>query len=248
MLKILLCNDDGIMAKGIQTLAKALRKEHIVQIIAPDRNKSGMSNALTLDKPLRINKLYNGDISVQGTPSDCVYLGLNKIIKPKPEIVISGINCGPNLGDDVIYSGTIAAATEGRYLKFTALAISLNGNKHYDTAAQITCHILKSLKKFPIQTNNILNINIPDLQISDIKGYKTTKCGSRHAAQNVYTLKDPRGETVYWLGPVGKISDSSQDTDFNAVENGYVSITPLQTDVTNYELKPTIQNWVKENL
>lgn len=245
MLRILLSNDDGITSIGIQILAKTLRKKYSVQIIAPDRNKSGTSNALTLDKPLRINKLKNGDISVQGTPSDCVYLGINKLIKPHPEIVISGINCGPNLGDDVIYSGTVAAAIEGRHLKLNGLAISLNGDVHYKTAAKITCNILKILQKKPLKTNNVLNINVPDIPISNIKGYKITRCGSRYAAQNVHSLKDPRGEVVYWLGPVGKIADSSQDTDFAAVENGYVSITPLQIDLTAYKEKKIIEKWIK---
>lgn len=247
MLKILLSNDDGITAKGIQVLAKKLRKNYIVQIIAPDRNKSGTSNALTLNKPLRINKLENGDISVQGTPSDCVYLGINKLIKPHPEIVISGINCGPNLGDDVIYSGTVAAAMEGRHLKLNGLAVSLNGDVHYKTAAKITCNFLKILQKKPLKINNVLNINVPDIPISHIKGYKITRCGSRYAAQNVHSLKDPRGEVVYWLGPVGKIADSGPETDFAAVKAGYVSITPLKIDLTAYKEKKIVQKWLKKN-
>lgn len=248
MLKILLSNDDGITARGIQVLAEKLRKHYIVQIIAPDRNKSGTSNALTLNKPLRINKFKNGDISVQGTPSDCVYLGINKLIKPNPEIVISGINCGPNLGDDVIYSGTVAAAMEGRHLKLNGLAISLNGDVHYKTAAKITCDLLKILQKKPLKIKNVLNINVPDIPISHIKGYKITRCGSRYAAQNVHSLKDPRGELVYWLGPVGKIADSGPETDFAAVEKGYVSITPLKIDLTAYKEKKIIQKWLKKNL
>lgn len=245
MLKILLSNDDGITAVGIQILANELRKYHSVQIIAPDRNRSGTSNALTLDKPLKINKLINGDIAVQGTPSDCVYLGINALIKPNPEIVISGINYGPNLGDDVIYSGTVAAAIEGRHLKFTGLAISLNGNNHYITAAKITCKIVKLLQKKPLKIGNILNINVPDIPISKIKGYKITRCGSRHASQNIYPVQDPRGEVLYWLGPVGKISDSGPDTDFAAIESGYVSITPLQVDLTSHKMKKVIQEWIR---
>ncbi|WMY96237.1 MAG: 5'/3'-nucleotidase SurE [Arsenophonus sp.] len=244
MLKILLSNDDGVTAPGIQILSTMLREYYSVQVIAPDRNQSGASNALTLHKPLRIIRLENGDISVQGTPSDCVYLGINQLISPYPEIVISGINCGPNLGDDIIYSGTVAAAIEGRHLGLPALAISLNGNKHYQTAAEVTCYVLKLLQKTPLSTVNILNINVPDVFLSEIKGYKVTRCGSRHASQNVYSLEDPRGDIVYWLGPVGKISDSAPDTDFAAVESGYVSITPLQVDLTAYKVKKKLKDWL----
>ncbi|WP_348666240.1 5'/3'-nucleotidase SurE [Arsenophonus symbiont of Ornithomya chloropus] len=244
MLRILLSNDDGVTAPGIQILSTMLRKYYSVQVIAPDRNQSGTSNALTLHKPLRIIRLENGDISVQGTPSDCVYLGVNQLISPYPEIVISGINCGPNLGDDIIYSGTVAAATEGRHLGLPALAISLNGNKHYQTAAEVTCYVLKLLQKKPLSAGNILNINVPDILLSEIQGYKVTRCGSRYASQNVYSLEDPRGDIVYWLGPVGKISDAAPDTDFAAVEAGYVSITPLQVDLTAYKVKKIVKDWL----
>ncbi|WP_032115463.1 5'/3'-nucleotidase SurE [Candidatus Arsenophonus nilaparvatae] len=244
MLRILLSNDDGVTATGIQTLATALRKHYFVQVVAPDRNRSGASNALTLHKPLRIAKLANGDISVQGTPTDCVYLGVNQLILPSPEIVVSGINHGPNLGDDVIYSGTVAAATEGRHLGLPALAVSLNGETHFQTAAEVTCHLLKLLQKTPLKAGNILNINVPDIPLSEIKGYKVTRCGSRHAAQKVDPSKDPRGDTVYWLGPVGGISDAGPDTDFAAVAAGYVSITPLQVDLTAYKDQQVVKDWL----
>ncbi|WMY95084.1 MAG: 5'/3'-nucleotidase SurE [Arsenophonus sp.] len=244
MLRILLSNDDGVTAPGIQILSTMLREYYFVQVIAPDRNQSGASNALTLHKPLRIIRLKNGDISVQGTPSDCVYLGVNQLISPYPEIVIAGINCGPNLGDDIIYSGTVAAATEGRHLRLPALAISLNGDKYYQTAAEVTCYVLKLLQKTPLSAGNILNINVPDIPFSDIQGYKVTRCGSRHASQNVYSLEDPRGDIVYWLGPVGKISDAAPDTDFAAVKSGYVSITPLQVDLTAYKVKKILKDWL----
>ncbi|MFV9997601.1 MAG: 5'/3'-nucleotidase SurE [Arsenophonus endosymbiont of Dermacentor nuttalli] len=244
MLRILLSNDDGVTAPGIQTLATVLRKYYSVQVVAPDRNRSGASNALTLDKPLRIARLANGDISVQGTPTDCVYLGVNQLIRPYPEIVVSGINCGPNLGDDVIYSGTVAAATEGRHLGLPALAVSLNGKTHYQTAAEVTCHLLNLLQKTPLRAGNILNINVPDLPMSEIKSYKVTRCGSRHAAQNVYSLEDPSGDMVYWLGPVGEIRDAGPDTDFAAVEAGYVSITPLQVDLTAYKAQQVVKDWL----
>ncbi|MFP3014093.1 MAG: 5'/3'-nucleotidase SurE [Arsenophonus sp.] len=242
MLRILLSNDDGVKATGIQMLASALRKHHFVQVIAPDRNRSGSSNALTLDKALRIIKLKNGDISVKGTPTDCVYLGINQLIRPSPEIVISGINHGPNLGDDVIYSGTVASATEGRHLVFPALAVSLNGKKYYKTAANVTCYLLELLQKTTLKTGNILNINIPDIPFSEIKGYKVTRCGSRHAAQQVYSFKDLSGDIMYWLGPSGEICDSGPDTDFAAVTAGYVSITPLQVDLTAYKDQNVIED------
>lgn len=244
MLRILLSNDDGVTATGIQTLAAMLRKYSFVQVVAPDRNRSGASNALTLHKPLRIAKLANGDISVQGTPTDCVYLGVNRLILPPPEIVISGINHGPNLGDDVIYSGTVAAATEGRHLGLPALAISLNGETHFQTAAEVTCYLLTLLQKTPLKAGNILNINIPDIFLSEVKGYKITRCGSRYAAQQVYSSEDPRGDMVYWLGPVGEICDAGPDTDFAAVADGYVSITPLQVDLTAYKDQQIVKDWL----
>lgn len=183
MLKILLSNDDGVNAPGIQTLAAALRQYYHVQVIAPDRNRSGASNALTLDKPLKIQTLSNGDLAVQeGTPTDCVYIGVNKVVRPRPDIVVSGINCGPNLGDDVIYSGTVAAATEGRHLGLPSIAVSLDGETHYESAAKVTCDILALLQKNPLRAGNILNINVPDIPYEEIKGIKVTRCGSRHAA------------------------------------------------------------------
>lgn len=170
-MRILLSNDDGIHAPGIQTLAKALREFAEVQLVAPDRNRSGASNSLTLETPLRTFHYPNGDIAVQmGTPTDCVYLGVNTLMRPKPDIVVSGINAGPNLGDDVIYSGTVAAAMEGRHLGLPALAVSLNGYQHYDTAALVTCSILKALLREPLRTGRILNINVPDLPLDQIKG------------------------------------------------------------------------------
>ncbi|WMY97754.1 MAG: 5'/3'-nucleotidase SurE [Arsenophonus sp.] len=247
MMKILLSNDDGINALGIQKLASILRKKkNDVQIIAPDRNKSGSSSAFTLDKPLRINKFKNGDISVEGTPADCVYLGINKLIRPCPDIVISGINQGPNLGDDVIYSGTVAAAIEGRHLKFPALAVSLNGKKYYETAAKVICNFLKLLIHHPLTECKILNINVPNIPFLKIKGYKITRCGTRYAAQKVYKFMEPRGgEFLYWLGPIGNIFDESSDTDFAAIQNGYVSITPLNIDLTDYKLQVVLKKWFK---
>lgn len=247
MLRILLSNDDGISAPGIQTLASALREFAQVQIVAPDRNRSGSSNALTLDSALRITTLSNGDIAVQqGTPTDCVYLGVNTLMRPSPDIVVSGINAGPNLGDDVIYSGTVAAAMEGRHLGFPALAVSLNGHQHYDTAAAVTCHLLRALQHKPLRTGKILNVNVPDLPLSEIKGIRVTRCGSRHPAEQVFCQQDPRGQDLYWIGPPGEKWDVGPDTDFAAVEQGYVSITPLQIDLTAYTAQKVVESWLAD--
>lgn len=245
MLRILLSNDDGISAPGIQALASALREFAQVQIVAPDRNRSGSSNALTLDSALRITTLSNGDIAVQqGTPTDCVYLGVNALMRPRPDIVVSGINAGPNLGDDVIYSGTVAAAMEGRHLGFPALAVSLNGHQHYATAAAVTCRLLRALQQKPLRTGKILNINVPDLSLSEIKGIRVTRCGSRHPAEQVFCQQDPRGQDLYWIGPPGEKFDVASDTDFAAIEEGYVSITPLQVDLTAYAAQDVVENWL----
>lgn len=244
-MRILLSNDDGVSAPGIQMLAAALRQFAEVQVVAPDRNRSGSSNALTLDAPLRTLTLPNGDIAVQqGTPTDCVYLGVNALMRPAPDIVVSGINAGPNLGDDVIYSGTVAAAMEGRHLGLPALAVSLNGHQHYETAAAITCRILHALQREPLRTGKILNINVPDLPLAEIKGIRVTRCGSRHPADKVFSQPDPRGQTLYWIGPPGDKFDVGPDTDFAAVEQGYVSVTPLQVDLTAYGAQDVLSTWL----
>ncbi|QKJ51149.1 5'/3'-nucleotidase SurE [Providencia rettgeri] len=248
MLKILLSNDDGVNAPGIQTLAAALRQYYHVQVIAPDRNRSGASNALTLDKPLRIQTLSNGDLSVQeGTPTDCVYIGVNKVVRPRYLILWSQVSIVVNLGDDVIYSGTVAAATEGRHLGLPSIAVSLDGDTHYESAARVTCDILMLLQKSPLRAGNILNINVPDIPYEDIKGIKVTRCGSRHAASEVYSLEDPKGNMLYWLEPVGEIRDAGPGTDFEAVQHGYVSITPLQVDLTAYKTHTLVEEWLEKS-
>ncbi len=244
-MRILLSNDDGIHAPGIQTLAKALRECAEVQVVAPDRNRSGASNSLTLETPLRTFSYPNGDIAVQmGTPTDCVYLGVNSLMRPKPDIVVSGINAGPNLGDDVIYSGTVAAAMEGRHLGLPALAVSLNGHQHYDTAAAVTCSVLRALQREPLRTGRILNINVPDLPLAEIKGIRVTRCGSRHPSDQVIATTDPRGSTMYWIGPPGDKFDAGPDTDFAAVDEGYVSVTPLHVDLTAHHAQEVVSAWL----
>ncbi|GKX52198.1 5'/3'-nucleotidase SurE [Budvicia aquatica] len=245
-MRILLSNDDGISAPGIQILADAIRQFAQVQLVAPDRNCSGSSNALTLEMPVKIQRLNNGDISVRGTPTDCVYLGVNALMAPRPDIVVSGINAGANLGDDVIYSGTVAAAMEGRHLGLPALAVSLDGHRHFDTAAAITCRLLRGLEKEPLRTGRILNVNVPDIPLEEIKGFKVTRCGSRHPASQVIFQQDPRGNDLYWIGPPGDKDDFGADTDFAAIEQGYVSITPLQVDLTAYAAQDVINQWLSQ--
>ncbi len=245
-MRILLSNDDGIHAPGIQTLASALREFAEVQVVAPDRNRSGASNSLTLETPLRTFNYPNGDIAVQmGTPTDCVYLGVNTLMQPKPDIVVSGINAGPNLGDDVIYSGTVAAAMEGRHLGLPALAVSLDGHQHYDTAAAVTCSILKALLREPLRTGRILNINVPDLPLDQIKGIRVTRCGSRHPSDRAIPQQDPRGNTMYWIGPPGEKLDAGQGTDFAAVDEGYVSVTALHVDLTAHAAQEVVSSWLE---
>ena len=229
-MRILLSNDDGIHAPGIQALAKALREFAEVQVVAPDRNRSGASNSLTLESSLRTFTYPNGDIAVQmGTPTDCVFLGVNALMRPRPDVVVSGINAGPNLGDDVIYSGTVAAAMEGRHLGLPALAVSLNGHEHYETAAAVTCTLLRALAREPLE---------------EIKGIRVTRCGSRHPADKVIPQDDPRGNTLYWIGPPGEKLDAGPDTDFAAVDEGYVSVTPLHVDLTAHSAQDVVTRWL----
>lgn len=246
-MRILLSNDDGIHAPGIQALARALREFAEVQVVAPDRNRSGASNSLTLESPLRTFQHANGDIAVQmGTPTDCVFLGAHALMRPRPDIVVSGVNAGPNLGDDVIYSGTVAAAMEGRHLGFPALAVSLNGHQYYETAAAVACSLLRTLMREPLRTGRILNVNVPDLPLAEIKGIRVTRCGSRHPAESVIEQQDPRGNTLYWIGPPGEKCDAGPDTDFAAVEQGYVSVTPLQVDLTARGAQEVVTQWLAD--
>ncbi|AXF76714.1 5'/3'-nucleotidase SurE [Erwinia tracheiphila] len=244
-MRILLSNDDGIHAPGIQILAEALREFAEVQVVAPDRNRSGASNSLTLETPLRTFEYPNGDIAVQmGTPTDCVWLGVNTLMSPKPDVVVSGINAGPNLGDDVIYSGTVAAAMEGRHLGLPALAVSLNGHQHYETAAAVTCSILRALQREPLRTGRILNINVPDLPLAGLKGIRVTRCGSRHPSDQAIPQLDPRGNTLYWIGPPGDKLDAGPDTDFAAIDEGYVSVTALHVDLTAHSAQQVLAGWL----
>lgn len=247
-MKILVSNDDGVYAPGIAALAQALTEDHDVTVVAPDRNCSGASNSLTLDRPVRATLTPNGYYSINGTPTDCVHIAITGMFDFEPDIVMSGINEGSNMGDDVIYSGTVAAATEGRYLGYPAMAFSLMGPNfdYYDTAAKVAKKLLHHVQKHPLAPDTILNVNIPDVPIHQINGYKVTRLGNRHRAEAVIPTKDPRGRTVYWVGPAGMEEDAGPGTDFHAVRNLFVSITPLQIDLTRYSAMDELKEWVEK--
>ncbi len=245
-MKILVSNDDGVHAPGIDYLAKALAEVGEVTVVAPDRNQSGSSNSLTLDRPLRVIKTSNGYYSVNGTPTDSVHLAITGLFESEPDIVVAGINSGANLGDDVVYSGTVAAATEGRFLGYPAMAVSLASKeeKHYDTAAKVAVKILGHLKAFPLPPDTILNINVPDVPFDQLEGYEITRLGNRHRAEPVVVNTDPRGRVIYWVGPAGAEEDAGEGTDFEAIRHNKVSITPLQIDLTRYSALAPLREWI----
>tara|TARA_R110000868_G_scaffold84822_3_gene238898 strand:- start:23163 stop:23936 length:774 start_codon:yes stop_codon:yes gene_type:complete len=247
--KVLISNDDGVYAPGIACLAREMQKIAKVEVVAPDRNRSGASHSLTLTRPLRTHEAQINDypekfISVEGTPTDCVHLAITGLMDDMPDIVVSGINDGANMGDDVLYSGTVAAAMEGRFLGFPAVAISLVGNKNYETAAIIAKNIVQRLRKEPLAGATILNVNVPDVHYKEITGYEVTRLGTRHCAEPTIKDKDPRGATIYWVGPVGKEDDAGPGTDFHAIKHNKVSITPLHVDLTSYESFDRVAHWV----
>lgn len=248
-MKILLSNDDGFLAPGINALREALAEKHHVITVAPDRDRSGASNSLTLSHPLRLRQHDDQFYSVNGTPTDCVHLGLTGLYThdDAPDIVISGVNAGANLGDDVNYSGTVAAAMEGRFLGRPALAISLHAPyTHYETAVQVVKTLLPSLHHYPEPNTMILNVNVPDLPVDQLQGYQVTRLGQRHKAEPVIKAKDPRGNDVYWVGPAGEAQDAGEGTDFHAVQQGFVSITPLHNDLTRYRAMDDTANWLAQ--
>ncbi|WP_281223385.1 5'/3'-nucleotidase SurE [Photobacterium sanguinicancri] len=245
-MRILISNDDGIFAEGINTLAESLAELGEVIVVAPDRNRSGASNSLTLDIPLRIREEGQGRVSVEGTPTDCVHFALNEWLDYRPDLVVAGINHGANLGDDVLYSGTVAAATEGHFLGVPAIAVSLVGKTHFATAAQVVKEVIVNMQSTPLPTNKILNINVPDLPYSDLQPWQVTRLGARHRAEDMVKEIDPRGKTVYWLGPPGACQDAGPGTDFYAIEQGAVSITPLQVDLTAHDALSGMKQWMQD--
>ena len=246
---ILISNDDGIEASGIRVLAKAMRGLGTVMIVAPDKNRSGASNSLTLDAPIRIKEIKEGVFKVSGTPTDCVHVALTGLLDEDPDIVVSGINSGANLGDDVIYSGTVAAAMEGRFLGYPAVALSLAfdeypEHRYFDTAGEAAIRLVRQLQQDPLPADTILNVNVPNCPWSEIRGFEVTRLGHRHRAEPVVKAIDPRGREMYWIGPAGAEQDAGPGTDFDAIRRGYISVTPIHVDLTRYQALEQVAGWV----
>ena len=247
-MRILLSNDDGYFAPGLAALAKALEPLAEVTVVAPERDRSGASNSLTLDRPLMLRQAPSGYYFVNGTPTDCVHLAVTGMLDHLPDMVISGINHGANMGDDTIYSGTVAAATEGFLLGIPSIAVSLVGHQgaHFETAADVVVDLVRRYQKKPWREATLLNVNVPDLPQSELKGMEITRLGKRHKAEPVLKSVNPRGQTVYWVGAAGLAQDAGEGTDFHAVANGSVSVTPLQIDLTRYAQMDSVGEWLNE--
>ncbi len=245
-MRILLSNDDGYLAQGLLTLASALAEHATIHVVAPDRNRSAASNSLTIELPLRTHTGENGFVRVDGTPTDCVHLAITGLLEHEPDMVIAGINHGANLGDDVLYSGTVAAATEGRFLGLPAMAISLASSdpQHFATAAHVAVTLMQTIVKNPLPKDTLLNVNVPDIPLAQLKGYQATRLGQRHKSEPVIKAQDPRGRTLYWVGPPGSEQDAGVGTDFYAIKTGYVSITPLQLDLSRYDQLEMLTAWL----
>lgn len=246
-MRILLSNDDGYFAPGLSALAEALKDLAEIVVVAPERNRSGASNSLTLDRPLVLKRASNGFYFVNGTPTDCVHLAVTGVLNPLPDMIVSGINLGANMGDDTIYSGTVAAATEGFLLGIPSIAVSLTSpeGNHFETAGQVARELVERFMRAPIRQPVLLNVNVPDRPYDQITGVEVTRLGKRHKAEPVVTMKSPRNETVYWVGAAGAAQDAGPGTDFHAVEKGMVSVTPLQVDLTHNAQLQTIRNWMQ---
>ena len=245
-MKILVSNDDGYLATGIVALADALSEIAEVIVVAPDRNHSGASNSLTLHAPLRVHEVGPNHYVVNGTPSDCVHLALSGFLDEDPDIVVSGVNHGANLGDDVIYSGTVAAAMEGRFLGLPAIAVSLVGRHagHFETGARVAADLVRRLERFPLPRDIMLNVNVPDLPYDALAGVETARLGFRHRSEPLVPMTDPQGKQIYWIGPAGEGQDAGPGTDFAAIERGAVSVTPLKVDLTRHEALADIEQWL----
>ena len=247
-MRVLISNDDGVEARGIEVLARRMAAVGEVVIVAPDRDRSGASNSLTLDQPIRVMRLAENRYRVAGTPTDCVHLALCGMLDKDPDIVVSGINNSANLGDDVIYSGTVSAAMEGRFLGLPAIAVSLvtadHVGEHYESAAQAALSITQRLIVDPLPADTILNVNVPDLPWHELRGFAVTRLGKRHRSAPCIAQVDPRGRPLWWIGPAGEVDDDAPGTDFDAVRNGYISITPIQVDLTRYSALEKVSSWV----
>lgn len=247
-MKILLSNDDGYFAPGLNILAEHLAKIAEITVVAPERNRSGASNSLTLDRPLSVKKASNGFFYVNGTPTDCVHIALTGLMDSMPDMVISGINDGANMGDDTIYSGTVAAAMEGFLLDIPSIAISMSQHNptHFDSAARVAAELVQHYQQHGFPSPMLLNVNVPDISYEALKGKVITRLGKRHKAEPVIQLKTPRNEIVYWVGAAGKPNDGGEGTDFYAVANNQVSISPIQVDLTKYSQIQEINDWLNK--
>ena len=247
-MRILLSNDDGYFAPGLAVLAEALSKHAEIVVVAPERDRSGASNSLTLDRPLQVRRSHNGFHYVNGTPTDCVHLAVTGMLDRLPDMVISGINHGANMGDDTIYSGTVAAATEGFLLGIPSIAVSLASKAagNYPTAAQAVCDMVERFRRRPIAVPVLLNITVPDVPAGQLAGTVVTRLGRRHKSEPVIKSTNPRGETVYWIGAAGDAEDAGEGTDFHAVAHRMVSVTPLQIDLTQYASLENVRDWLME--
>ena len=245
-MKILVSNDDGYFAPGITLLAEALARLGDVTVVAPERDRSGASNSLTLDRPLVVRRAANGYYSVNGTPTDCVHIAVTGLLDFVPDVVVSGVNLGANMGDDTIYSGTVAAAVEGYLLGVPSLAVSLTSKagRHFESAIEVALEMVERLRRAPFGEAVLLNVNVPDLPAGSIRGIEITRLGKRHKAEPVIKLTTPRGEDAYWIGPAGGAADAGPGTDFHAVENQRVSVTPLRLDLTSTSQLPRAREWL----
>ncbi len=246
-MNILISNDDGYQAPGLAILAETLARSAEVTVVAPERDRSGASHSLTLDVPLRAERLPNGFIRVQGTPTDCVHLAITGLLEREPDMVVAGINAGANLGDDVLYSGTVAAATEGRFLGLPSMAVSIAAHdpRHLATAARVAAELVSRLRRQALDPGVILNVNVPDLPYADLKGWRATRLGHRHKAEPVVADRDPRGRPIYWVGQAGPEQDAGPGTDFHALREGCVSVTPLQVDLTRHRALDGLAAWME---
>jgi 5'-nucleotidase len=245
-MRILLSNDDGYFAPGLAVLAAALADLGTVTVVAPERDRSGASNSLTLDRPLSVRRSANGFLFVDGTPTDCVHLAVTGLLEALPDVVVSGINVGANMGDDTIYSGTVAAATEGYLLGIPSIAVSLTSKegRHYETAGEVARQLVQRFAERSAPGPVLLNVNVPDVPREQLQGREITRLGKRHKAEGVVKTTNPRGQTVYWIGAAGEAQDAGPGTDFNAVAAGRVSITPLQMDLTHQQQIAAVKEWL----
>lgn len=248
-MQILLSNDDGVHSPGLKTLYEVLRGLGDICVVAPDRDHSGASNALTLNRPLTVQTHPMGFQSVDGTPTDCVHLAVNGLFEQRFDRVVSGINTHANLGDDVIYSGTVAAATEGRSLGLPAIAVSLanEGHFHYDSAAQAVRRLMQIEASLQLGPRCLLNVNVPDRPWAEIAGFQVTRLGHRGRGESAIPMTCPRGRKRYWIGSAGEGDDAGPGTDFHAIRHGFVSVTPIQVDMTRHEALGPLREWLEAN-